>query len=139
MPGFEYAKETHKPLVHEPVVDPALVWWVDASYDIKSSEGRIGWEVQLVEKGSISSDAARISIKHVLAWRSKGCECKLASTSSAELCAMLEGVKLAPAYIRLVSCLWRKSRRLVCVTDSQALLTWLRTGWVNTDPALQLA
>ncbi len=68
---------------------------------------------------------------------SKRSDRKLASTTSAELLAQQEGVKLMPLYLRAVEVMWGKRPEVVFVTDSQPLLGWLRTGWVATDPALQ--
>ena len=137
MRACEYAQKHHRPLVLEHVSEPALVWWVDASFNIKTCEGRIGWEVQLVEASSIGSDVTSISLHNVLAWRSKRLDRKLASTTSAELMALQEGTRVAPLYLRLAECLWRVRPRVVFVTDSQPLLGWLRTGWVQSDPAVQ--
>lgn len=137
MRACEYAKLTHTPLVLEAVKKPALVFWVDASYNVTTCDGRLGWEVQIVEADSIGDDVAAITENNVLAWRSRRCERKLASTTSAELMALLEGVKLAPAYVKLVERLWGSKPRVVFVTDNQPLLAWLQTGWVQTDPAVQ--
>jgi hypothetical protein len=137
MRACEYAKLTHTPLVLEAVKKPALVFWVDASYNVNTCDGRLGWEVQVVEADSIGDDVTSITVNNVLAWRSKRCDRKLASTTSAELMALVEGVKLAPAYVTLVERLWGSTPRVVFVTDNQPLLAWLQTGWVQTDPAVQ--
>ena len=65
------------------------------------------------------------------------CKRKLASTTSAELCALLEGVKALPTYIALCEKLWKINPKVILVTDNQPLLGWLRTGWVDTDPHMQ--
>ena len=111
--------------------------WVDASFNIKTCEGRIGWEMQVVEASSIGSDISSIPCHNVVSWRSKRVTRKLASTTSAELMALVEGTRVVPAYVRLAECLWRVRPKVVFVTDSQPLLGWLRTGWVDSDPAVQ--
>jgi hypothetical protein len=138
MRACEYAKLTHQNLVYGGVKDPVLVWWVDASYHIKTCEGRLGWEVQLVDSSELAGKEIYEITKHnLLAWRSRRCERKLASTTSAELMALQEGVKLAPAYSNYIKELWMKAPRVIFITDNQPLLGWLRTGWIQTDPALQ--
>jgi hypothetical protein len=95
----EYAKKTHRPLVLEGVRDPVIVWWVDASYSLHTCEGRVGYEVQIVDSDVVSSLHGRLHLLpkcNVVAWRSHRCERKLASTTGAELVALVEGVKLVP-------------------------------------------
>ncbi len=133
----EYAKATHKRLVLEGVARPAIVWWVDASYSIRSCDGRVGWEVQVVDEKTINDKIYMIQESNLVAWRSRRCDRKLASTTSGELVALQEGVKAVPAYTRLVEAVWGVKPRVVFVTDSQPLLGWLRKGWVDTDPHLQ--
>ena len=104
----EYAKRTHRPLVLEGVRDPVLVWWVDASYSLHSCEGRIGYEVQVLDSSVVSSVNERMHLlptSNVIAWKSHRCSRKLASTTSAELVALVESVKLAPRYLDLVKSL----------------------------------
>ena len=50
---------------------------------------------------------------------------------------MLEGLKVIPAYSRVYEALWGKKPKVIFVTDSQPLLGWLMTGWVQTDPQMQ--
>ena len=38
----EYAKKTHKRLHFEGVNEPVVVWWVDASFNVRSCDGRLG-------------------------------------------------------------------------------------------------
>jgi transposase InsO family protein len=137
MRACEYAKKHHKPLVLEAIEEPAVVCWVDASFDVKTCGGRLGWELQIVEASSIGSDISSISVNNVVAWRSKRLKRKVASTTSAELMALVEGTRVVPAYVRLIECLWRIRPKVVFVTDNQPLLAWLSTGWVDHDPSLQ--
>ena len=43
----EYAKEVHSSIILEGVSKPYIVWWVDASYSLRSCDGRMGYEVQV--------------------------------------------------------------------------------------------
>ena len=132
-----YAKKTHQRLVFAGIADPVIVWWVDASYNITTCEGRLGWEVQVLDVSEMPKGLESLPRSNLVAWKSRRCKRKLASTTSAELMALLEGVKAAPAYARLVQVLWGKKPKVVFVTDNQPMLGWLRTGWVQTDPAFQ--
>jgi hypothetical protein len=138
----EYAKQICKPLEFEGVTKPALVMWVDASFDIRKCDGRIGWEAQVVESSLLGTlpdgkVVSKLPTTNLIGWRTKRCERKLISTTSAELMAMVEGVKIAPGFIKLIEKLWGTKPRIVFITDSQPLLGWMRTGWVKTDPAVQ--
>ena len=135
--GCEYAKETCKPLVLEAISNPAIVVWVDASYSIFTCDGRLGWEIQVIDESEIGKDASKFPEKNVINWRSIRCKKKLASTTSAELCALIEGVKAVPAYTSMCEKLWGKMPKVIFVTDNQPLLAWLRTGWVESDPHMQ--
>ena len=126
----EYAKQTHKRLVFNAIKEPVVVWWVDASYSIRTCDGRVGWEAQVIESSSLTSNLSLLTRNNLVSWRSRRCERKLASTTSAELMGLQDGVKSIPAYTRLIESLWRVKPKVVFVTDSQPLLGWLRTGWV---------
>ena len=133
----EYARKTHKHLIFKSVKDPVLLIWVDASYNIKTCSGRIGLEAQVVDVSCLTNGVENLDRDNLFFWRSRKCSRKLASTSSAELMALLEGVKIVPTYISIVEKLWCKKPRVIFLTDSQPLLGWLRKGWVDTDPHLQ--
>ena len=85
----------------------------------------------------MSNGVENIIKDNIVNWRSRKCNRKLASTSSAELMALLEGVKSVPSYIRMVELLWSRKPKIIFVTDSQPLIGWLNKGWVDTDPHLQ--
>ena len=70
-------------------------------------------------------------------WRSQRCKRKLVSTTGAELLALLEGVKKSPLYSKMILTMGGKEPPVIFVTDSQPLVSWLRKGWVDTDPHLQ--
>lgn len=136
----EYAKKTHRPLTFQAVKKPSIVWWVDASYNLRSCEGRVGSEIQIVEADDVKlagNDLDSLHTSNLVAWRSKRCNRKLASTTSAETVALVEGVKAVPAYIKLVESLWGFKPNVTFVTDSQGLVGWLRTGKASTDPHMQ--
>ncbi len=135
----EYAKATHRPLCLFRVVRPAFVLWADASYDVTTCDGRLGWELQLVSECDVDGGKgiARLRVGNVVAWRSKRCTRKLASTTSAELVALLEGIKAMPRFLRFTRALWGVVPRLLVGTDSESLLGWLRTRRAKTDSAMQ--
>ena len=74
---------------------------------------------------------------NVIAWKSRRCDRKLASTTSAELIALVESVKLAPRFIKLVENLWGKTPKVLFITDSQGVVGWLRKGRAEQDPGMQ--
>ena len=90
-------------------------------------------------------DSTELVVKHIteiqrdniVGWRSLKCNRKLVSTTSAELVALVEGVKVAPLYIAFIEKLWGKKPLVIFATDSQPLLGWLGSGWVTSDPAMQ--
>ena len=134
----EYAKSICVPLKFEKVSDPCVIFWVDANFNVNKCEGRLGFELQVINKDEF--DYRKISItkeSNVIAWRSHKCNRKLASSSGAELCALVEVVKLAPLYVSLVSKIWKQDPRVIILTDSQPVLDWLRNRYVKADPALQ--
>ena len=133
----EYAIATHRPLSLCGVTVPVIVWWVDASYSIYTCDGRLGWEVQILDESELAKGISKVPSSNIVHWKSKRCERKLASTTSAELCALKDGIKMLPAYTKMCKVLWGVNPRVVFVTDSQPMLGWLRTGWVKTDPLCQ--
>ena len=140
MRACEYAKLTHKRLRYEGVVDPVLVIWTDGSYNIRSCDGRVGYEIQVVDRKLLdmnNGDVTKLPFSNVVIWKTTRCKRKLVSTTGAELLALLEAVKKTPLYIKMIKTLWGKDAPVVFVTDSQPLVAWLRKGWVDTDPHLQ--
>ena len=136
----EYAKKTHKRLVFEGIRKPTIVWWVDASFNLRMCEGRTGCEVQLVETHilrSVGKNLDEIPRSNIVSWRSRRCKSKLASTTGAELLALVDAVKAVPAYTSLVEALWGMKPDVMFITDSQGALGWLRTGRATTDPHMQ--
>ena len=72
--------------------------------------------------------------------KTKRTDRKCASTTSAELLAMLEAIKLLPGYVKMIKALWGVQPRVVMVTDSQPLLAGMaedREG--HTRPAFPRA
>jgi len=133
----EYAKATHRPLELKGVKRPVIVWWVDASYNIYTCDGRLGWEVQVVDEHDLGQGLANIPRHNTVQWKTKRTDRKCASTTSAELLAMMEAIKQLPGYVRMCKALWGLQPRVVMVTDSQPLLGWLRTGRAAPDPHFQ--
>lgn len=134
----EYAKATHKPLVFNGFVnDPVLVVWVDASFCVRRCEGRLGYEIQLVDSGMVRNCLDALTRDNLLAWRSLRTDRKMASTTAAELLALREGVKVVPLYAAVIQELWGVAPKEIYLTDSQPLLGWLQSRWVSTDPEWQ--
>jgi hypothetical protein len=134
----EYAKLTHKPLVFNNTVKrPVLVMWVDASYDVASCTGRLGWELQLLDASEVGGEPASFPTHNVIAWRSMRCVRKLVSSTAAELLALKEGIKVMPLYSSLVKSLWEVEPEVVFYTDSSPLLDWLTARYCTKDPQHQ--
>lgn len=141
----EYAKQTYRRLILEGVKEPMIVWWVDGSFSLKTCEGRIGYEVQIldvekVEKARGAFDTLPRS--NLVAWKSKRCKQKLCSTTAAELIAIYEAVKDMPAFFDLIGSLWGQQGKpfkpkVLFLTDSQGALGWLRKRKAEKDPAMQ--
>ena len=133
----EYAKQTHEDLIFTPIKKPAIVLWGDANYDLKECEGRIGWEVQVIESEHHLSAPQSYPTDKVIAWRSHRYERKLASSTEAELAAMLEIAKIAPMYSAFVKRLWGTVPPIMYITDSRPLLDWIDTGVPKSDHGCQ--
>jgi hypothetical protein len=140
----EYAKDNHTPLVFDNSVKaPALVMWVDAAFCLQQCEGRLGWELQIVDKSQLtrgSLDHTVIQLPkdtNVLAWRSRRIKRKLASSTAAELVALREGVKEVPRFRRVIKALWGVEPLVVYATDNQPLVKWLNSKWIDSDPEWQ--
>ena len=79
----EYAKQTKTSLLLRNVEKPVLVWWVDASYSLRTCDGRVGYEVQVVDEKDFTDKLKEIPKNNLVSWRSLRCKRKLASTTSA--------------------------------------------------------
>jgi hypothetical protein len=133
----EYAKETYRPLKFESVRQPAMVWWVDASYNIYTCDGRLGWELQIVDEAKLEHGVTVLPYSNLVQWKTKRTDTVCAATTSAELLAMMAAVKQLLAYVALCKALWGVTPRVCFATDSQPLLGWLRTGRATPDPHFQ--
>ena len=140
----EFAKATHQPLRYDnSVSDPALVFWVDAAFDLRKCQGRIGWEVQLIDKQVLVAGKLEETIKqvprglNVVEAKSRSIERQVASSTAVELLALRDGVKRMPLYSRVVKELWGKEPLQVYATDNQPLVKWLNNKWIDSDPEWQ--
>ena len=124
----------------ESVRRPKIVWWVDGSFNLNKGEGRIGYEVQVLDAEDVKSVQGvykKLSRNNLVSWSSQRCKRKLCSTTAAELLALVAAVKKAPEYIRLVESLWGEKPEVMFLTDSQGALGWLRKKKAEKDPAMQ--
>ena len=78
---------------------------MDASFNIKECTGRLGWEAQIIDLSNVCNGVEYLIKDNVENWRSRKCNRMLASTSSVELLALLEGAKSVPTYMRLIELL----------------------------------
>ena len=133
-------KKTSRRLVMQGVRKPQIVWWVDGSFNLISCEGRIGYEVQVLDADDVQGVHGvfeNLPTSKLVAWSSQRCKRKLCSTTAAELMALVAAVKKAPEYIRLVQSLWGVQPNIIFLTDSQGALGWLRKRKAEKDPAMQ--
>uniref|UniRef100_A0A0G4F0B1 Reverse transcriptase Ty1/copia-type domain-containing protein n=1 Tax=Chromera velia CCMP2878 TaxID=1169474 RepID=A0A0G4F0B1_9ALVE len=113
-----HAKVTAKPLKLKKVRGvPVLVVWVDASYQLSLREGKLGWEMQILDQEEVG-DLERVSEDNTVVWASKKCTRKLGSTTTAELFAMRDGVKLSFSVFNLIKKLWGVFPKVLVVSDS---------------------
>jgi len=97
------------------------VVWGDASYQLHKKEGRLGIEMQLVDEGELTN-LDEIGEHNTVYWLSRKIGRKLGSTTSAELLAMRDAVKMSWSFIHFVRKLWGEMPPVVVVTDSQPLM-----------------
>uniref|UniRef100_A0A0G4I424 Uncharacterized protein n=1 Tax=Chromera velia CCMP2878 TaxID=1169474 RepID=A0A0G4I424_9ALVE len=132
-----HAKVTAKPLKLKKVRRvPALVVWVDASYQLSLREGRLGWEMQILNQEEVG-DLEKVSEDNTVVWASKKCTQKLGSTITAELFAMRDGVKLSFSVFNLIKKLWGVFPKVLVVSDSQPLMNQLASRQCKSEPHQQ--
>ena len=113
---------------------------VNAAYDLQRCEGRLGWELQLVDRSVLTARKLQDTIKRVprdvsiVSWRSRRVKRKLGSSTAAELLALRDAVKMMPYYSKVVKHLWGVQPLEVYITDNQPLLRWLNNLHLQSDP-----
>uniref|UniRef100_A0A0G4I103 RNase H type-1 domain-containing protein n=1 Tax=Chromera velia CCMP2878 TaxID=1169474 RepID=A0A0G4I103_9ALVE len=123
-------EETDKSLFSG-VDDPKLVLFVDAAYSLSRCEGRGGFEAYLVDK---KESIANVRFSNLVVWKSKRIKRKLISSTSAELCALIDGVKQSFQWKQLAEALWMKPLEVEVYTDSAPLMEQLESGQSRREP-----
>eukprot|EP01068_Selenidium_serpulae_P008296 Selendium_serpulae@DN4948_c0_g2_i2.p1 len=104
--------------------------WSDASYSLNLFEGRVGWKALLQARSTpIESE------DNMLSWQSKRLTEKLASSTSAELKALLRGVKNSYKFLEIIRCLWTKVH-VEFYIDSEPLRYQLVAGRSEQEPRM---
>uniref|UniRef100_A0A0G4HHW1 Reverse transcriptase Ty1/copia-type domain-containing protein n=1 Tax=Chromera velia CCMP2878 TaxID=1169474 RepID=A0A0G4HHW1_9ALVE len=106
------------------VDNPKLALFIDAAYSLSRCEGRGGFEVYLVDK---KENIANMRFSNLVAWKSKRIKKKLIFSTSAELCALVDGVKQSFQWKRLAEALWMKPLEVEVYTDSAPLMEQLES------------
>uniref|UniRef100_A0A0G4FP54 Uncharacterized protein n=1 Tax=Chromera velia CCMP2878 TaxID=1169474 RepID=A0A0G4FP54_9ALVE len=127
------AHEKNDSLRFEGVIDPKLALFVDAAYSLSRCEGRGGFEAYLVDKKEKIEGMRRTNLA---AWKSKRIKRKLISSISAELCALVDGVKQSFQWKRLAEALWMKPLKVEIYTDSAPLMEQLESGYSKREPRI---
>eukprot|EP00919_Chromeraceae_sp_WS-2016_P016184 GHVR01038712.1.p1 GENE.GHVR01038712.1~~GHVR01038712.1.p1 ORF type:complete len:178 (+),score=8.86 GHVR01038712.1:290-823(+) len=112
----------------------------DAAYDIVLFEGRVGYEIRLVNGTQVSPDVKfypENTDANILCWSSKVLKNKVTSTTSAELHALARVVKVMPAYLKLTEALKGIRPQVIYEVDSKPLISQLHTGKSASEPALR--
>uniref|UniRef100_A0A0G4HQU1 Reverse transcriptase domain-containing protein n=1 Tax=Chromera velia CCMP2878 TaxID=1169474 RepID=A0A0G4HQU1_9ALVE len=131
--AFVRVKEKGETLRMNAVVDPKIALFVDAAYSLVRCEERSGFECYLVDEKETVEVMRRTNL---VAWKSKRIKRKLISSTSAELCALVDGMKQAFQWNELVSALWGKSPSVEIYTDSAPLLAQLESGSSKREPRM---
>uniref|UniRef100_A0A0G4HW77 Uncharacterized protein n=1 Tax=Chromera velia CCMP2878 TaxID=1169474 RepID=A0A0G4HW77_9ALVE len=132
-----HVKVTAKPLKLKKVRGvPVLVVWVDVSYQLSLREGRLGWEMQILNQEEVG-DLERVSEDNTVVWASKKCIRKLRSTTIIELFAMCDGVKFSFIMFNLIKKLWGVFPKVLVVSDSQPLMNQLTSRQCKSKPHQQ--
>eukprot|EP00919_Chromeraceae_sp_WS-2016_P058187 GHVR01138160.1.p1 GENE.GHVR01138160.1~~GHVR01138160.1.p1 ORF type:complete len:261 (-),score=35.54 GHVR01138160.1:122-904(-) len=130
----QLANQRYTPLVLQAVDgDWMLLGTSDAAYDIRTFEGRIGYQVKLVATNMNAEDLE----VNILSWSSRTLKNKLASTTEAELHALAKVIKIMPLYIDLVLNLTGRAPSVVYEVDSKPLMSQLQSEKSASEPALQ--
>uniref|UniRef100_A0A0G4GMD3 Reverse transcriptase Ty1/copia-type domain-containing protein n=1 Tax=Chromera velia CCMP2878 TaxID=1169474 RepID=A0A0G4GMD3_9ALVE len=127
------AREKNDSLRFEGMIDPKLVLFVDAAYSLSRCEGRGGFEAYLVDKKEKIEGMRRTNL---VAWKSKRIKRKLISLTSAELCALVDGVKQSFQWKRLAEALWMKPLEVEIYIDSAPLMKQLESGYSKREPRM---
>ena len=62
----EWAAKNHMPLKYDDSVKhPVLIFWVDAAFSLKRCEGRLGWEIQLVDRSTLAGAKLEEAVKQI--------------------------------------------------------------------------
>uniref|UniRef100_A0A0G4I466 Reverse transcriptase Ty1/copia-type domain-containing protein n=1 Tax=Chromera velia CCMP2878 TaxID=1169474 RepID=A0A0G4I466_9ALVE len=115
------------------VDNPKLALFVDAAYSFSCCEGRGGFEAYLVDK---KESIANMRFSNLVAWKSKRIKRKLISSTSAELCALVDGVKQSFQWKRLAKALCMKPLEVEVYTDSAPLMEQLESGQSRREPRM---
>jgi len=127
------AREKNDSLHFEGVIDPKLALFVDAAYSLSRCEGRGGFEAYLVDKKEKIEGMRRTNL---VAWKGKRIKKKLISSTSAKLCALVDGVKQSFQWKRLAEALWMKPLEVEIYTDSAPLMEQLESGYSKREPRM---
>uniref|UniRef100_A0A0G4HBW3 Reverse transcriptase Ty1/copia-type domain-containing protein n=1 Tax=Chromera velia CCMP2878 TaxID=1169474 RepID=A0A0G4HBW3_9ALVE len=132
-----HAFKTSRPLsLHSVPSLPVLLVWEDAFYQLHKKEGRLGVEIQLVDEGELTN-LDEIGEHNTVYWLSRKIGRKLGSTTSAELLAMRDVVKMSWSFIYFVRKLWDEIPPVVVVTDSQPLMHQIGSKQCKSEPRMQ--
>uniref|UniRef100_A0A0G4GWT7 Uncharacterized protein n=1 Tax=Chromera velia CCMP2878 TaxID=1169474 RepID=A0A0G4GWT7_9ALVE len=92
--------------------------------------------MQLVDEGELTN-LDEISEHNIAYWLSRKIGRKLGSTTSAELLAMRDAVKISWSFIHFVRKLWGEMPLVVVVTDSQPLMHQIGSKQYKSEPRMQ--
>uniref|UniRef100_A0A0G4FMI5 RNase H type-1 domain-containing protein n=1 Tax=Chromera velia CCMP2878 TaxID=1169474 RepID=A0A0G4FMI5_9ALVE len=127
------AREKGDCLQFSGVDDPKFALFVDAAYSLSRCEGRGGFEACLVDK---KESIKNMRFSNLMAQKSKRIKRKLISSTSAELCALVDSVKQLFQWKRLAEALWMKPLEVEVYTDSAPLMEQLESGQSRREPRM---
>eukprot|EP00919_Chromeraceae_sp_WS-2016_P012367 GHVR01028873.1.p2 GENE.GHVR01028873.1~~GHVR01028873.1.p2 ORF type:complete len:225 (-),score=39.14 GHVR01028873.1:44-718(-) len=138
--ALHHAKHHSQPLKYIGITKPLLRLWSDASFRRTTLDTRLGYEVQLLDAHTHkweSCDTKTLTQTNLIGWKSSLFKRKVASTTSAELCALMAAVKQTFLYKSVVEKLWNCECAVEFIIDCDPLYQQLRSKKSKAEPSFQ--
>lgn len=134
--AIKYCQLHSTPLRLKGVKVPALRVFSDAAYNFTSYSGRCGYEVQLMDESELAMENYACD-DNLVAWKSSTQGQKFASTTSVEMRALRDAVKVAPMYTELIRKLWNYQPKIQFLIDNEPLRQQLVSRRYRAEPRRQ--
>eukprot|EP00919_Chromeraceae_sp_WS-2016_P015975 GHVR01037970.1.p1 GENE.GHVR01037970.1~~GHVR01037970.1.p1 ORF type:complete len:423 (+),score=64.78 GHVR01037970.1:769-2037(+) len=135
-----YAKHHSQPLTFMSITKPLLRVWSDASFRRSTLDTRLGYEAQLLDAITHkwnTHDTTKFTQTNLIGWKSSLFKRKVASTTTAELCALMAAVKQSFLYKSVVEKIWNCECEVEFIVDCDPLYQQLQSKRSKAEPSFQ--